>query len=77
MSILCGHQSRRPWPPANLLADFAGGGLTAAFGIVAALLKREKNGPQYVQLEYICKNMDLFISKHNLLSDYLKKCHIV
>ncbi|KAK6026219.1 III protein, CoA-transferase family [Ostertagia ostertagi] len=39
-----GHNCARPWPPANLLADFAGGGLTAAFGIVAALLKREKNG---------------------------------
>uniref|UniRef100_A0A7I4YN00 Alpha-methylacyl-CoA racemase n=1 Tax=Haemonchus contortus TaxID=6289 RepID=A0A7I4YN00_HAECO len=39
-----GHSCSRPWPPVNLLADFAGGGLTAAFGIVAALLKREKNG---------------------------------
>ncbi|PIO54076.1 III protein, CoA-transferase family [Teladorsagia circumcincta] len=39
-----GHNCARPWPPVNLLADFAGGGLTAAFGIVAALLKREKNG---------------------------------
>ena len=28
----------------NLLADFAGGGLTAAFGIVTALLNRERNG---------------------------------
>ncbi|KAJ1356701.1 hypothetical protein KIN20_014441 [Parelaphostrongylus tenuis] len=42
LPTICGHNSSRPWPPANLLADFAGGGLTAAFGIVAALLKRGK-----------------------------------
>ncbi|KAK5985704.1 Alpha-methylacyl-CoA racemase [Trichostrongylus colubriformis] len=41
-----GHSCPRPWPPVNLLADFAGGGLTAAFGIVTALLNREKNGGQ-------------------------------
>ncbi|VDM57396.1 unnamed protein product [Angiostrongylus costaricensis] len=44
LPTISGHNTSRPWPPANLLADFAGGGLTAAFGIVAALLKREKNG---------------------------------
>lgn len=32
------------WPPANLLADFAGGGLTAAFGICAALVRRGRTG---------------------------------
>ncbi|KHJ83215.1 III protein, CoA-transferase family, partial [Oesophagostomum dentatum] len=44
MPTISGHSCNRPWPPVNLLADFAGGGLTAAFGVVAALLKREKNG---------------------------------
>ncbi|VDM67596.1 unnamed protein product [Strongylus vulgaris] len=44
MPTISGHSCHRPWPPVNLLADFAGGGLTAAFGVVAALLKREKNG---------------------------------
>jgi len=34
----------KPTPPINILADFAGGGLTAAFGIVAALLERERSG---------------------------------
>ncbi|CAJ0583464.1 unnamed protein product, partial [Mesorhabditis spiculigera] len=43
MPTLAGH-NRRPWPPANLLADFAGGGLTAAFGIVSALFNRNSNG---------------------------------
>lgn len=34
----------KPHPPLNLAADFAGGGLTCAFGILAALLEREKSG---------------------------------
>jgi alpha-methylacyl-CoA racemase len=33
-----------PVPPLNLVADFAGGGLLAAFGIVAALYERERSG---------------------------------
>nr|WP_256493593.1 CaiB/BaiF CoA-transferase family protein [Pseudonocardia sp. McavD-2-B] len=33
-----------PVPPLNLLADFAGGGLLAAFGIVSALYERERSG---------------------------------
>lgn len=33
-----------PVPPLNLLADFGGGGLLAAFGIVAALFERERSG---------------------------------
>ncbi|CAI5455103.1 unnamed protein product [Caenorhabditis angaria] len=39
-----GKQASRPWPPANMLADFAGGSLTAAFGIVSAIHARSKNG---------------------------------
>lgn len=33
-----------PRPPVNLLADFAGGGLMCAFGIVLALFERMKSG---------------------------------
>ncbi|SFW71076.1 CaiB/BaiF CoA transferase family protein [Amycolatopsis australiensis] len=33
-----------PTPPLNLLADFGGGGLLAAFGILAALHERERSG---------------------------------
>jgi alpha-methylacyl-CoA racemase len=33
-----------PIPPLNLVADFAGGGLMAAFGIAAALYERERSG---------------------------------
>ena len=34
----------RPYPPLNLLADFGGGGLLAAFGIVAAIVDRHRSG---------------------------------
>jgi len=34
----------KPFFPANLLADFAGGGLIAAFGIAAALFERSNSG---------------------------------
>jgi alpha-methylacyl-CoA racemase len=34
----------RPYPPLNLLADFGGGGLLAAFGIVAAIVERQRTG---------------------------------
>jgi alpha-methylacyl-CoA racemase len=44
----------RPVPPLNLVADFGGGGLLAAFGIVAALLERERSGRgQYVDAAMI------------------------
>jgi len=33
-----------PVPPLNLVADFAGGGLLAAFGICAALVERQRSG---------------------------------
>ena len=39
-----GRKSEAPYPPANILADFAGGGLMCAFGILLALLAREKTG---------------------------------
>ena len=39
-----GRKGAPPYPPANILADFAGGGLICAFGILAALLSRSKTG---------------------------------
>lgn len=39
-----GREASAPVPPINLLADFAGGGLLCAFGIVLALLERERSG---------------------------------
>jgi len=35
---------RRPIPPLNLVGDFGGGSLYLAFGIVSALLERERSG---------------------------------
>lgn len=39
-----GRSDAPPSFPANIIADFAGGGLTCAFGILAALLSRTKTG---------------------------------
>ncbi len=39
-----GRKDAPPYPPANILADFAGGGLMCAFGILAALLSRAQTG---------------------------------
>ena len=39
-----GRKGAPPYPPANILADFAGGGLICAFGILAALLSRSQTG---------------------------------
>lgn len=39
-----GRSGEKPSAPLNLLADFAGGGLTCALGIVLALLERTKSG---------------------------------
>lgn len=41
---LLGRKGERPYPPINLLADFAGGGLLCALGIVMALLERQTSG---------------------------------
>lgn len=39
-----GRKGEKPYPPINLVGDFAGGGLMCAFGIVCALLERERSG---------------------------------
>ncbi|XP_065334350.1 alpha-methylacyl-CoA racemase [Cloeon dipterum] len=41
---MLGRDNSPPTPPVNVLADFAGGGLMCAFGIVMALLERSKSG---------------------------------
>ncbi|KAG0717800.1 Alpha-methylacyl-CoA racemase [Chionoecetes opilio] len=41
---MLGRKDGPPTPPINLLADFAGGGLTCALGITLALLERSKSG---------------------------------
>jgi len=39
-----GRRGQPPVPPLNLLADFAGGGLFCAFGILCALRSRDRSG---------------------------------
>ncbi|XP_052796857.1 alpha-methylacyl-CoA racemase-like [Mya arenaria] len=39
-----GRKNENPYPPINLVADFAGGGLTCALGIAFALLERHTSG---------------------------------
>ncbi|KAI5705526.1 hypothetical protein M8J75_016033 [Diaphorina citri] len=41
---LLGWRNRNPTPPCNLAADFGGGGLMCALGIVMALFERSKSG---------------------------------
>ena len=40
---MLGRSSSPPQPPQNMLADFAGGGLICALGIVMALLERQQS----------------------------------
>ena len=41
---MLGRKENKPTAPINLLADFAGGGLMCAFGILAALVERHHSG---------------------------------
>lgn len=39
-----GRKNENPYAPVNLLADFAGGGVMCALGIVTALFERSRSG---------------------------------
>ncbi|XP_049283655.1 alpha-methylacyl-CoA racemase [Anopheles funestus] len=41
---MLGRKTNKPTAPINLLADFAGGGLMCAFGILAAIVERHRSG---------------------------------
>uniref|UniRef100_A0A182QHQ4 Alpha-methylacyl-CoA racemase n=1 Tax=Anopheles farauti TaxID=69004 RepID=A0A182QHQ4_9DIPT len=41
---MLGRKSNKPTAPINLVADFAGGGLMCAFGILAAIVERQRSG---------------------------------
>ncbi|XP_058057044.1 alpha-methylacyl-CoA racemase [Anopheles bellator] len=41
---LLGRAASKPYAPINLVADFAGGGLMCAFGILAAIVERHRSG---------------------------------
>lgn len=42
--LVMGPAGSRPYPPLNLMADFAGGSLVSAFGILAAVLEARATG---------------------------------
>jgi alpha-methylacyl-CoA racemase len=39
-----GRRGEKPLPPLNLVGDFGGGGMILAYGVVCALLERERSG---------------------------------
>ncbi|GHE41632.1 CoA transferase [Streptosporangium violaceochromogenes] len=41
---MLGREGERPTPPINILGDFAGGGLMLAYGVLLALVERERTG---------------------------------
>ncbi|KAM0786483.1 hypothetical protein ACM66B_001941 [Microbotryomycetes sp. NB124-2] len=41
---LLGRKGQKPYFPANILADFAGGGLMAAMGVLMAIIERHRTG---------------------------------
>lgn len=58
-----GRKHENPYPPINLVADFAGGGLMCALGISLALFERVSSGRGQVidanmvnGSAYLCKN---------------------
>ncbi|GAA6023171.1 hypothetical protein JCM11491_003286 [Sporobolomyces phaffii] len=51
---LLGRKDDKPYFPANLLADFAGGGMIAVVGIMAALIERSRSGKgQVVEIDMV------------------------
>jgi alpha-methylacyl-CoA racemase len=57
-----GRRGQRPTPPVNYLADFGGGGLLLAFGMVTALLERERSGEGQVVDAAMCDGVALLSS---------------
>lgn len=68
---LIGPKDGRPAIPLNLIADYAGGGLCGAVGVLAALMAREKTGKgQYVD---IAMSEGVLYMLSGLLSDVLSQ----
>lgn len=61
--------SEKPAFPINILADFAGGGLMCALGIILALLERHKSGRgQIVDADMASRDGDLLHWNDSYLS---------
>ena len=57
-----GRRGQPPTPPVNYLADFGGGGMLLAFGMVTALLERERSGEGQVVDAAMCDGVALLSS---------------
>ena len=68
---LIGEQDGKPAIPLNLIADYAGGGLCGAVGILAALMAREKTGAG--QLVDIAMSEGVLYMLSGLVSDVLSR----
>lgn len=56
---MLGRKGDKPYAPANTLADFAGGGLMAVVGILAAVLERQGSGKgQLVETDMVRRRPD-------------------
>ena len=68
---MLGRKDQKPTPPINLLADFAGGGMTCALGILLALFERSKSGKgQIVDSSMVSVCLD---NLHNFKTDGICK----
>ncbi|MEQ2274477.1 hypothetical protein XENORESO_008569 [Xenotaenia resolanae] len=57
-----GRSGEKPYAPPILIADFAGGGLTCALGIVLALLERTRSGKGQIIDASMVRNPVIFIT---------------
>ncbi len=65
-------KGERPLPPANLLGDFAGGGMLCAMGILLALFERTRSGKgQVVDAAMLDGAANLSVMFHGMLAHHL------
>lgn len=70
-------KGERPLPPANLLGDFAGGGMLCAMGILLALFERTRSGKgQVIDSAMVDGAANLSVMFHGLLAHNLMSLDI-
>ena len=70
-------KGERPLPPANLLGDFAGGGMLCAMGILLALFERSRSGKgQIIDSAMLDGAANLSVMFHGLLAHNLMSLDI-
>ena len=70
-------KGERPLPPANLLGDFAGGGMLCAMGILLALFERSRSGKgQVIDSAMVDGAANMTVMFHGLLAHNLMSLDI-